>query len=512
MLISTAASLGQLTAFIAPFAPSVAARLNALGTSPGSVRAKLDTRSRQGRDNPPIAHGVALWMSTRQSQGSHTVTAKPLFKRVRDADFDALSRSEVGIEAKFPSEQGRVLLALLGLDDTIAAADGPAQVEGSVNGAWRAPLRLKARLWGAGLDADADGSVEPWATESKASVNLRVRSADISPLLDRRSSDAPPENLRLSSRVALSGSRLSFDDVDSIIAGSRLRGRVALTLGEEKAIQGEVGLDQITLAPIFAAAIGAAGHEETEPLGAGLVKGWRGQLVFQALHGLLPGGGELQPVSGTVKADGQSVTFDAIKGRIAGGEVTATIDARPGANGIVVNAAVQLNGADGAALRYRNLAMPAGRASMQMTLLSQGRSAAALIGSLSGSGTVTLEAAKIDGLNPRAFEVAIRASDSGQATDDAKLKQFVEPVLRAGALSIPPRKFRSTSAMAGFVSAPPRFRALAPMPLFPAAMTFRPIRPTSAWRSLRPRSPRPAVLKSSCSWWARPTRSTVPSM
>ena len=56
-----------------------------------------------------------------------------------------------------------------------------------MNGAWRAPLRLKARLWGAGLDADADGSVEPWAAESKASVNLRVRSADISPLLDRRS-------------------------------------------------------------------------------------------------------------------------------------------------------------------------------------------------------------------------------------------------------------------------------------------------------------------------------------
>ena len=111
------------------------------------------------------------------------------------------------------------------------------------------------------------------------------------------------------------------------------------------------------------------------------------------MHGPLPGGGELQPVSGTVKADGQSVTFDAIKQdcrRRSDGDH----DARPGANGIVVNAAVQLNGADGAALRYRNLAMPAGRASMQMTLLSQGRSAAALTGSMSGSGTVTLEAAK----------------------------------------------------------------------------------------------------------------------
>jgi large subunit ribosomal protein L24 len=435
-LNSSAASLNRLTGLIAPFAPSVAARLGALGTNAAPARAKLTLDLGKGQADRASARAV-LDLDAREVKGTATLTAKPQVNALRGIDIDALSRSEVGIEAKFSSEQGTALLALLGLDRAIAAGDGPAQVEGSVNGAWRAPLRLKARLWGAGLDADADGSVEPWTTDSKASVNLRVRSADISPLLDRRPPDAPPENLRLSSRVALSGSRLSFDDVDSIIGGSRLRGHVALTLGEEKAIEGEVGLDQITLAPIFAAAIGAADHEETQPLGAGLVKGWRGKLVFQALHGVLPGGAELQPVSGTVKADGQSVTFDAIKGKIGGGEVTATIDARPGANGIVVNAAVQLNGADGAALRYRNLAMPAGRASMQMTLQSQGRSAAALTGSLSGSGTVTLEAVKIDGLNPRAFEVAIRASDSGQATDDAKLKQFVEPVLKAGALSIP---------------------------------------------------------------------------
>jgi len=71
-----------------------------------------------------------------------------------------------------------------------------------------------------------------------------------------------------------------------------------------------------------------------------------------------------------------------------------------------------------------------------MTLVSQGRSAAALIGALSGSGTVTLESAKFAGLDPRAFEVAVRASDNGQARDDARLKQIVEPALAAGALSV----------------------------------------------------------------------------
>jgi large subunit ribosomal protein L24 len=71
-----------------------------------------------------------------------------------------------------------------------------------------------------------------------------------------------------------------------------------------------------------------------------------------------------------------------------------------------------------------------------MTLASQGRSASALAGALSGSGSLTLEAARIAGLDPRAFEVAIRASDSGQATDDIKLRQIVEPALSAGSLSV----------------------------------------------------------------------------
>ena len=63
------------------------------------------------------------------------------------------------------------LLALLGLDRTVAAGEGPAQFEGSATGAWRAPLRLKAKISGDGLDAEAQGSAEPWAPEAKASVN-----------------------------------------------------------------------------------------------------------------------------------------------------------------------------------------------------------------------------------------------------------------------------------------------------------------------------------------------------
>ena len=128
---------------------------------------------------------------------------------------------------------------------------------------------------------------------------------------------------------------------------------------------------------------------------AGLVKGWRGKVAFQALRGVLPGGSELQPVSGVVKSDGQSLTFDAIKGKIGGGEATASIDAKQGAEWHRVECAAFSS----RRRRHRRCAIaisrcPAGRASMQMALTSQGRSASALTGALSGSGTVTLESAR----------------------------------------------------------------------------------------------------------------------
>jgi large subunit ribosomal protein L24 len=67
----------------------------------------------------------------------------------------------------------------------------------------------------------------------------------------------------------------------------------------------------------------------------------------------------------------------------------------------------------------------------------QGRSAASLIGSLNGNGSVTIEQARIAGLDPRAFEAATRASDAGIARDDAKLAAAVGPALAAGSLNVP---------------------------------------------------------------------------
>jgi hypothetical protein len=436
-LNSSAASLGQIAGLITPLAPSLASRLNSMALGPGPARLKLTLAVDKDADHADRASAHAtLDLDAPQFRGAAAITAKPETAALRGIDLDKLRRSEISLDSNLSSEHGASLLALLGLDGMIAAGEGPGQFQGSVNGVWGAPLRLKISLSGTGLDAEAQGTTEPWASQPKGSVALKARSVNLAPLFDLKPSDKLAQNISLSSRVSLLGGKLTFEDLDGAMAASRLRGRVALTLDGERNVEGEVGLDTLDLAPALALAIGAAGREATEPFGSGLLKGWRGQIAFQALRGLLPGGAELRPVSGTVRSDGQSLAFDAVRGGIGGGEASANIDTRPTANGLALNARLQFNAVDGGALHYRALAMPAGQVSMQMTLASQGRSASALTGALSGSGTVTLESAAIAGLDPRAFDVAIRASDAGQATDDSRLRKIVEPALSGGALLV----------------------------------------------------------------------------
>src|SRR3954452_14739412 len=98
----------------------------------------------------------------------------------------------------------------------------------------RAPPRRggsKVKLAGAELDASAEGSAEPW--EQKAAVDLVARRINLDPLFDLKPSDAFGKNVSLSSRLTLAGGKLTLDDLDGVVAGSRIRGRIAMNSDDE---------------------------------------------------------------------------------------------------------------------------------------------------------------------------------------------------------------------------------------------------------------------------------------
>ncbi|MCK1474584.1 AsmA family protein [Bradyrhizobium sp. 197] len=442
-LKSSGNSLRELTELLEPFAPSVRARFDAIPSLPGATRLKLDLSLDKNAEHADRNDArVVLDLDAPQLKATATLAAQMPVAAVNGIDVDRLRNSDFTLDTRVSTPQAGALLGLLGLDRVVAAGEGASRFEGRLSGAWRHQLQLNAKLSGGGLDADAQGSVE--LSEPKGSVNLRVRNANLAPLFGTSPADKSVQTVNLSSRVGFSGNRLTFDDLDSSAVGSHLRGHLAVTLDQEKSVDGEVGLDTLDLVPALAVAIGAAGHDGGDPLSAGLLGGWRGRIAFQALRGTLPGGIELRPFGGTIRSDGQSLALDALMGGVGGGEISANLDARNGANGLTLNARIELGNVDAAVLRYRDLALPKGRASAQMALTSQGRSVAALTGALAGNGTVTLESAEIAGLNPRAFEIAIRASDGGQVADDNRLRQLVEPALSAGPIAVASAQFPFT--------------------------------------------------------------------
>ena len=438
-LEANAASASQLAAWATPFSPAVAARLNAAAASPGPARLNVAFDLDHDPDHADRSRArAALDFDLPQLKGTARLTATPDATLAQSIDLEVLTHSQLSLETRLSAEAGAPVLTLLGLDGVMATGNGRMQLDASAEGRWNAPLQIKGELAGGGTELKWRGTTEPWTSSwaPNFAVSLDARGIDLSPLFDLRPASQVAAKIGLSSRVTLTGDKLTFSDVDCTIAGSRLRGQGTVQLDATPRVEASLGLDAIDLGPAFAVAIGAAGHEASEPLGRGLLKGWHGKIAFQGLRGVLPGGSELRPVSGAILHSGETLTLDDLQGRLGGGELTGNISIAPAAGGVAITARAALKAADGNALSYRGLKMPPGQVSMQATLAGQGRSAQALTGSLSGSGTVTLAGASIAGLNPTVFDVAIRASDSGQVSDDIRLRQIVDTALAGGSLPV----------------------------------------------------------------------------
>ncbi|MBI5129564.1 MAG: AsmA family protein [Rhodopseudomonas palustris] len=440
-LAALAPSLRPLADALDPLAPTIAARLKAIGDGPGAARVSLAlTLAADKAKAGQVNAGAVVQIDSPQLEGRVTLKATPQGADIGDLKADLLSRSDVGLDGRLSAGRGASLLTLLGLERALAAGEGGGTIEASASGAWGAPLKVKGRLNGGAFDIEADGRVEPWAEEPKATLSLNARRVDLAPLLDLAGPGADAARISATTRLAIAGRQWSFNEIDAGLGGARLRGRLALTLGDEIAVDGEAGLDTLAVGPALQLALGVTGQDAAEPLGRGLLRGWRGKLSFQALRASLPGGSELQPFGGVLRHDGRTLTLDA-KGKLGGGDAKVVLHAKPGDAGVALDANVALAGADAKALRFGEQAMPAAKASLQMTLDSVGRSASALSGALAGGGTLTLERAQLPGLDPKAFEVALRAGESAKPIDDTSLAKMIEPVLAGGTLAVDSAQF-----------------------------------------------------------------------
>ncbi len=205
-LAATVPSLDRISGFVAPFSSIAAERLNAVAKMSGAVRLQFSASLDKAPDrNDRMNTRAVLDIDSPQIKGAVTLTASPPRAAVQAFDAASLERTEFNVDTKLSSDQTAAMLALFGLDRVVSAHDGPARFESSVTGVWRAPLRLKAKLSGAGADGDVQGTADPWAEPPTAALNVAVRHADLAAWFDLKPASVASLDASLSSRLSMSG-------------------------------------------------------------------------------------------------------------------------------------------------------------------------------------------------------------------------------------------------------------------------------------------------------------------
>jgi large subunit ribosomal protein L24 len=125
-----------------------------------------------------------------------------------------------------------------------------------------------------------------------------------------------------------------------------------------------------------------------------------------------------------------------IEGAIAGGAINGELVFLHDGEGLIARTRARVMNASAADLLPGN-GVVSGQLRFDLTAEGSGMSALALIGSLEGSGTFSIENARVARLDPKAFEVVTRAVDQGLPIDPDRLRDRVDTALAGGALLIP---------------------------------------------------------------------------
>ena len=426
-----ASDMTPATALFARFAPATAAAFGRSATM--MVPATLHTHLTIG------ANGSAN--EAKLSLGGSLGNVKVALNGSGDVDARQLRLGAVAVDGKLVAEDGRALIALLGLDSALAVGSGPGVLTLTAKGPPLGTLNLDGRLVAHGLDVAAGGTVKLAADPREAELSVNIAKADLAPL---RSGHVLPVSLR--TKLVLAGKDLSFRNIEASVAGSMLRGHLAVTSAEPRRVQGEIEADRLDAPMLIAAAVGAPLSVDAKnaawiwpkgPFIGGLFGDYAGTLTIKARQVSLLPRVEAREFRAALRFGKNEFAIEDAKAAMSGGALAADLTFKSADRGLSAKGKITLADADIAPLLPAAARPPvAGKLNLTLALEGIGLSPVALVGSLQGSGKLSLEDAELAALDPRAFDTVTRAVDQGIPVDGERISDMVRKALDSGHLSI----------------------------------------------------------------------------
>jgi large subunit ribosomal protein L24 len=397
-----ARELNGVLALTERYLPALAAPLRRLAGAQGS--AKLRAVVSRERAAAGLANArVDLTGRIGALRVNLLASAEGTSEALSMTDLPALADAELRLGGQFDADDGGALLAALGLERLAELGRRPGRLVVTANGPLNRALRFDGKLSAGPIDAEGEGAV-------------------------RLQADRPTS--------------IAIERFIGAVGGHKVSGRLAVQLGETAQLDGAIEAETLDASATIAAAIGL-------PPRSGDAKGWSpepfpmvrsdwtGQIAFKARRAAFPGALEAEDLRGVARLTRSGIMFEDVKAAFAKGRFDGRLEVSGETGGLSARARLALSNADAALLFGTGDPPPvAGRLSLRAEVAGSGRSPAAFIGSLSGSGNVALEDARLAGLNPGVFDAVIRAAELGLPLEGRRVAPFVEGMLGSGALAV----------------------------------------------------------------------------
>jgi uncharacterized protein involved in outer membrane biogenesis len=442
--------LDGLTVLADKFFPQASDALRKYGPriAPLKVSAKLDLEPRTVN-----AGATALLPANTTAGAASGRTAARLKLDGAMAGIDvAIDASGIGeiadpaaatmhIGGRFDAPDGRNLASVIGLD-TLASADSrPARMTFMADGAANRSFKVDGRFAGQDLNASAIGTV---STSGDGALDVAFRAANTK-LPRRTGAVLAPAPADLRAHLAINGPEVAATDLSGKVAGSNVKGAVTVVIGEPLRVNGRIETDQADASELLAIVTGSprpaapSADWVAEPFGSPAVPPLEGRIEFRAANAQWTTGAPARDLAGTVTLSPSGFSLANVTGRVADGHFVLNGEVRRDRGGVLLRSHVKVSNADVPVLLAGALRVPAaGRLSFEADMQGQGLSPASLVGSLTGSGTLTAENFEISGLDPNAADVVLNAldTDRGLAGNPARVTQIANTGLDAGKLKI----------------------------------------------------------------------------
>ncbi len=378
-----------------------------------------------------------------------------LGQALRLDNLSALGAGKIGFSGRVDADDGSALAELAGVERFIAVDKRSARLVLAARGPLDGELVINGQFAAGALNIATNGTIRVSdRARPTAALNVKINNANIRsprPVAAGRPAELLP--ISLSAGLDLIDGKLNLTDVAGTVAGTSVRGRLALGLQQQPiSLDGDIEVGAVNLPPLIALAIGVPASTAGASVGTSASEGpsvpWptepfersvvrlSGQVAVKAARMAFTPKLAAHDVRSILHFGERQLALQVIDANLAGGRMAGELVFLRDGEGLIARSRIGLTDVNAAEIFPGEGAL-SGRLTLNVATEGAGMSPVALVGSLGGGGTFKLENARAVRLDPAAFDAVIRAVDRGLPIDAVRIRDRMDAALARGVLTVP---------------------------------------------------------------------------